>query len=234
MILNLDWLLLTMLILYQGNYKPLWVHWSFPSQGVSSTRERQLQHGTIRHGDLEVPNYLARLPNTHFTPTPHYHANVVPYKHVTEDLPSPTYTYNPPYNSYKKGPSVQQYNSFKKSPSVQPYNSFNKGPYVQPYNSFKKSTSDRPTIEKINWAQYSRLKSIQAMNQEYKTAVSPSIQVLDGASQMITNVKGVGLVVKEFHMLRLLLVTWGWGTQLLLSHGGQLRRVVLILRSVHK
>jgi len=200
---DLDWLLLSMLILYQG---------------VSSTLERQPQHGTIRHGDLEVPNYLARLPNTHFTPTPQYQANVVPYKHVTEDLPSPTHTYSHTYDSFNKGPSVQPYNSFNKGPSVQPFNSFNKGSSVQQYNSFKNGPSDRPTIEKINWAQYSRLRGIQAMNREYKTAVSPSIQVLDGASQMITNVKGVGLVVKSDDQQKMMKWKTGNRNQLMGNH----------------
>ena len=63
------------------------------------------------------------------------------------------------------------------------------------------NTNNKPTIEKINWAQYSRLRNIQQLNQSpkhsHKTAFSPTIQVLDGEDQMITNVKGVGLVVKN-------------------------------------
>jgi hypothetical protein len=59
------------------------------------------------------------------------------------------------------------------------------------------NTNNKPTIEKINWAQYSRLRNIQQLKHSHKTAFSPTIQVLDGEDQMITNVKGVGLVVKN-------------------------------------
>jgi hypothetical protein len=62
---------------------------------------------------------------------------------------------------------------------------------------YNMNTNNRPTIEKINWAQYARLRNIQQLKHSHKTAFSPSIQVIDGEDQMITNVKGVGLVMKN-------------------------------------
>ena len=46
--------------------------------GANSRLQRQTNQLTIRHGNLEVPNYLARLPHgfTRYTNTPQYQANV--------------------------------------------------------------------------------------------------------------------------------------------------------------
>ena len=136
---------------------------------ITCASSRQAKQLTIRHGNLEVPNLLARLPQRYNWPQ--YQASGDTEKKIYQN------------KRYKISPT-------KRTPSL-----------YKTKNRYNMNTNNKLTIEKINWAQYSRLRNIQQLNQSpkhsHKTAFSPTIQVLDGEDQMITNVKGVGLVVKN-------------------------------------
>ena len=133
-------------------------------QGAEARNSRQL---TIRHGNLEVPNLLARLPHRYTWPDHQAKGNTETKINQKARIKiTPTKRLSTPYKSYHKH-----------------------------------KTHNKPTIEKINWAQYSRMRNLQHINQSpnhsHKTAFSPSIHVMDGDNQMITRVNGVGLVIKN-------------------------------------
>ena len=121
---------------------------------------------TIRHGNLEVPNILARLPERYTWPS---------YQQPQE-------------TKHTETPQKEREAPARRSP-------------VQHHGHNKHKKYNQPTIEKIDWAQYSRLRNIEQINKstnkEYRTAFSPSIHVMDGEDQMVTRVQGVGLVVKN-------------------------------------
>merc|ERR1711892_163915 len=133
-------------------------------KGAEARNSRQL---TIRHGNLEVPNLLARLPHRYTWPDHQAKGNTETKINQKARIKiTPTKRLSTPYKSYHKH-----------------------------------KTHNKPTIEKINWAQYSRMRNLQHINQSpnhsHKTAFSPSIHVMDGDNQMITRVNGVGLVIKN-------------------------------------
>ena len=88
--------------------------------------------------------------------------------------------------------------------SIQPFAKTIVAPYRQ-YHPKKMSSSvtfpNKAVIEKMDWDRYSHLKSLQGIhhipNKTYKTAYSPSIEVLDTRDQTIRSVNGVGIVVKS-------------------------------------
>ena len=148
---------------------------------------------TIRHGNLEVPNILAKLPESFSRPSHHrlYEERHQKVK-TTPTKRAPNWHHN--RKNWPFGKTQQsRYKEFY--PKETTALSTTRSPRLDI------SAVNQPTIEKIDWAQYSRMRAIEQINKspnkEYKTAFSPSIHVMDGDDQMVTRVQGVGLVVKK-------------------------------------